>query len=93
MVDDPGRTTEGKRNDDSDVESELEIVDVISEDYDRGSPNVYQSEEDLSLIADDIAMEVIGSTESTSRHRHWSSPPTVDTPTRAEEQITRLTRP
>ena len=72
-----GSKKEEERTDSSD----LEIVDVISSDYDRGrgrsSPlDGYQSDSELSLMADDIVSDVMG-VEGVERHRHWSSPPTI----------------
>ncbi len=67
--------------------SELEIVDVISNDYvinERESPFCYhdnQSDSELSMIADDIVEGVV----STGRQSHTPTPLTVATPT---EEVT-----
>ena len=80
----------GEKNKEGTDSSDLEIVDVISSDYDRGKRRStpldgYQSDSELSLMADDIVSDVIGvegvggveGVVITERHRHWSSPPTI----------------
>lgn len=73
--------------------SDIEIVDVISQDYNRGKRrkgvgseetkvvcNGYQSDADISLMADDIVDDVLSEERTVikpERQRHWSSPPCI----------------
>ena len=85
-----GSGSKGQKNEveESCDSSELEIVDVISSDYDRGrsdSPRYsgYQSDSELSMMADDIVSDVMSveGVVHTQRQRHWSSPILAATPT------------
>ncbi len=85
-----GSGSKGRKNEveESCDSSELEIVDVISSDYDRGrsdSPRYsgYQSDSELSMMADDIVSDVMSveGAVHTQRQRHWSSPILAATPT------------
>ncbi len=85
------RTKGSKRQKDEAEEScdseELEIVDVISSDYEMGrreSPSCYhgdQSDSELSMMADDIVSDVMEVESVLSRQRHASTPFAVTTPT------------
>ena len=91
-----GTGSKGRKNEleESCDSSELEIVDVISSDYDRGrseSPRYsgYQSDNELSMMADDIVSDVmcVEGAGHTHRQRHWSSPIIATTPTHRVDNI------